>query len=267
MKLLPTMLFLALATGAMAINSHPALSQQKGPRIGYLAFGRATPPALFVRKMNEAGFFDGQSATFEFRFADGRHELLLPLARELVAHKVDLIFAVGDEAVSAAQSATKTIPIVIFACDAVTAGFVASLAKPGNNTTGVTCITAELSRKRVSLFKEMLPNIKHLAILYNPLNPSKPNDFAQTRDAAASPGISTKGFEAQEPADIEQAFSEFGRDPPDGVSVLDESFTLLNAKLIAELLGKRNLPSMHSFREPVNPAELMSYGPLQTELY
>jgi putative ABC transport system substrate-binding protein len=154
------------------------------PRIGYLALGSITAPAFFVQKMAEQGYAAGQTASFEYRFAEGRHERLLPLAGELVERQIDVLYAYGDEAIAAAQIATKTIPIVMFACDAVTPGFVESLARPGGNTTGVTCITTELSGKRVAVFHEIMPRLKRLAVLYNPENKSKPMDFAQTREAA-----------------------------------------------------------------------------------
>jgi len=220
-----------LLVGVLAALCGPlsAVASEK-PRIGYLALGRSVPPALFVQKMNEAGYIDGQTAAFEYRFAEGQHELLPPLARELVDSKVDVLFAVGDEAIQAAQSVTKTIPIVMFSCDAVSSGFVASLDKPGGNTTGVSCITADLSAKRVQIFREALPQLRRLAVLYNPLNKSKPNDFTQTRDAANSLGISVQGFEVTEPEHIRRAFAGFERDQPDGISVLDEGFTILNAK-------------------------------------
>jgi len=98
----------------------------------------------------------------------------LPLARELAERQVGVLYAYGDEAIAAAQIAT---------------GFVESLARPGGNTTGVTCITTELSGKRVAVLHEMVPRLKRLAVLYNPENKSKPMDFAQTREAAKSFGV------------------------------------------------------------------------------
>jgi putative ABC transport system substrate-binding protein len=247
----------------------PSLSAQEKPRlprVGYLGIGRGAPPPLFVQKMREQGYVDGQSATFEYRFAEGRRERLLPLARELVESRVDVILAFGDEAIVAAQTATKTIPIVMVACDAVTTGFVASLARPGGNTTGVTCITNDLSGKRIAVFRQMLPGLKRLAVLYNPENKSKPGDFRQTREAANSLGMKVDGFETPEAEDIERVFAGFAASKPDGVAVLDESFMIFNAKLIVELAHSHGLPSMHSFREPVQVGGLLSYGPSLSEM-
>jgi len=248
------------------VSSTRAQERPRVPRIGYLALGSITPPTFFAQKMREQGYVDGQTAAFEYRFAEGRHERLLPLARELAERQVDVLYAYGDEAIAAAQVATKTIPIVMFACDAVTTGFVASLARPGGNTTGVTCITTELSGKRIAVFHEMAPRLKRLAVLYNPENKSKPMDFAQTREAANSLGINVDGFEAREPQDVDRIFAGFAAGKPDGVSVLDEAFTMINARRIVELARRHGLPSMHSFREPVDAGGLLSYGPSQSEM-
>jgi putative tryptophan/tyrosine transport system substrate-binding protein len=258
-----------LACLAAVFGQSPAAGAQETPRVprvGYLALGSITPPALFVQKMREQGYADGQTADFEYRFAEGRHDRLLPLARELSERKVDVLYAYGDEAIAAAQIATRTIPIVMFACDAVSTGFVASLARPGGNTTGVSCITTELSGKRIAIFHEMVPHLKRLGVIYNPENKSKPVDFAQTREAASSLGISVDGFEAREPEDVDRIFARFAASKPDGISVLDEAFTMINARRIVELARRQRLPSMHSFREPVDVGGLLSYGPSQADM-
>jgi ABC transporter substrate binding protein len=118
------------------------------PKIGYLGFGVATPPTFFQKRMRELGYSEGKEVEVEYRFADGRPEKLAALARELVDAKVNVIVAIGDEAIVAAKNATRTIPIAMVACDAITTGFVASLARPGGNLTGVTCLTSELMPKR-----------------------------------------------------------------------------------------------------------------------
>ena len=263
MRVLTALVVAALFGG---VTSTPAQERPRVPRIGYLALGSITPPTFFARKMGELGYLNGQTAAFEYRFAEGRHERLLPLARELAERQADVIYAYGDEAVAAAQVATKTVPIVMFACDAVTTGFVASLARPGGNTTGVTCITTELSGKRVAVFHEMAPRLKRLAVLDNPENKSKAMDFAQTREAANSLGINVDGFEAREPQDVDRIFAGFAASKPDGLAVLDEAFTIINARRIVELARRYGLPSMHSFREPVDAGGLLSYGPNQAEM-
>jgi putative ABC transport system substrate-binding protein len=262
-------LIVVLACLIAVFGQSPAAHAQERPRlprVGYLALGSITPPTFFAQKMREEGYVDGQTAAFEYRFAEGRHDRLLPLARELSDRGVDVLYAYGDEAVAAARIATRTIPIVMFACDAVTTGFVASLARPGGNTTGVTCLTTELSGKRVAVFHEMLPRLTRLAVLYNPENKSKPMDFGQTREAANSLGISVEGFEASEPEEVDRIFASFAVSKPDGIAVLDEAFTIINARRIVELARRHGLPSMHSFREPVDAGGLLSYGPSQADM-
>src|SRR3974390_3440991 len=129
-----------------------AAQTQRLPKVGYLGFGAATRPIDFQNRMKELKWSEGKDVLVEYRFAEGRPGELPRLARELVDAKVDVIMAVGDEAIVAAKNATPTIPIVMIACDAVTTGFVASLARPGGNVTGVTCITSELLPKRLAVF-------------------------------------------------------------------------------------------------------------------
>src|SRR4029077_9033758 len=124
------------------------------PKIGYLGFGAAVPPTIFQNRMRELGYSEGKEVAVEYRFAGGRPGELPRLARELVDAKVDVIMAGGDEPIVAAKHATRTVPLGVGACDAVTTGFVESLARPGGNLTGVTCITSELMPKRMAVFRE-----------------------------------------------------------------------------------------------------------------
>jgi putative tryptophan/tyrosine transport system substrate-binding protein len=186
---------------------------------------------------------------------------MLPLARELADQRVDVILAGGDEAIAAAQEVTKTIPIVMFACDALGVGFIQSLAKPGGNTTGITCITSDFASKRIGIIRQIVPSLRKLAVLYNPVNKSKPLDFQYTRNAATTLGIEVTPFPTSELEEIERAFVHLDSNPHDAIAVLDESWILLHAQRIAELTLARKLPDMRSFREAVAAGGLVSYGP------
>src|SRR3954454_9048286 len=153
-----------VAAALLATSAGFALAQERLPKIGYLGFGTATPATFFQNRMRELGYSEGKHVEVEYRFADGRPEKLPGLARELVDAKVDVIVAIGDEAVVAAKSATRTIPIAMVACDAVTTGFVASLARPGGNLTGVTCLISELTPKRMAVFRELLPSAPRVVV-------------------------------------------------------------------------------------------------------
>lgn len=163
-------------TLALAILSLPFLSnaQTSGriPRIGFLFYGSSGPsPELdaFRQGLRELGYIEGQNIAIEYRFASGRVERLPELAAELVRLKLDVIVTPATPASVAAKQATSTIPIVFAAvADALGAGLVANIARPGGNVTGLTSISAELGGKRLELLKEVAPKASRVAVLYNP---------------------------------------------------------------------------------------------------
>ena len=211
--------------------------------------------------MKELRWSEGKDVMLEYRFAGGKPGDLPRLAREHVDAKVDVIMAVGDEAIVAAKNATRIVPIVMVACDAVTTGFVVSLARPGGNLTGVTCITSELLPKRLAVFRELLPSASRLAVLYNPENVSKPPEAARAVELTKELGLDAKAVQFRTAEDIEAAFSAFAVDRPDGLVVLTEQRAIAHAKLLAELSRRERLPVLHSFSEGVRAGGLISYGP------
>jgi putative ABC transport system substrate-binding protein len=142
-----------------------------------------------------------------------------------------------------------------------TTGFVASLARPGGNLSGVTCLTSELMPKRMAVFRELLPSLTRFAVLYNPENVSKPDEAARTVALAREQGIDARAIEFRTAEDIERAFVALAADRPDGVFVLTEQRAIMYAKLLTELARKQRLPNMHSFGEAVKAGGLISYGP------
>jgi putative tryptophan/tyrosine transport system substrate-binding protein len=257
-RLLAPLLAAVLLLGSASLA--PAQTERL-PKVGYLGFGAAVPPTIFQNRMKELRWSEGKDVTVEYRFAGGRPGELPRLARELVDAKVDVIMAVGDEAIVAAKNATPTIPIVMVACDAVTTGFVMSLAHPGGNLTGVTCVTSELLPKRLAVFRELLPSASRLAILYNPENVSKPPEAARAVELAKELGLDAKAVQFRSAEDIDAAFSAFATDRPDGLVVLTEQRSIAYAKLLAELSRRERLPVLHSFSEGVYAGGLISYGP------
>jgi len=250
----------------MALSPASAQQAQKIPRIGFLSLGAAVPPDAFVQRLRELGYSDEQNLTIEYRFAEGRHDAVNVLASELVGLKVDVIMAWGDEAIAAAKKTTSTIPIVMLACDALTAGFVASLAHPGGNITGVTCVTTELSPKRVGLLREAVPKASRVGLLFNPANVSKPPDADRTRIAAEGMGLKVQTQEVLERVDIDRAFVAFAREHAEAVIVLDDAFMFVHARRVAELAVRHRLPTMHVWPQSVVAGGLMSYGPNPDEM-
>jgi putative ABC transport system substrate-binding protein len=257
-----------LAAALLLVGLGSALAQrmERLPKVGYLGFGAAVPPVIFQNRLSELGYAEGKGIVVEYRFADGRPEELPHLARQLVDAEVGVIMTVGDEAIVAAKNATRTVPIVMVACDAVTTGFVASLARPGANLTGVTCLTSELLPKRMAVFRELLPSLTQIAVLYNPENVSKPDEAARAVALAREQGLAARAIEFRTAEDIERAFATLAADRPDGIFVLTEQRAIMNAKLLTELAREQRLPSMHSFREGVDAGGLISYGPNVREM-
>jgi len=261
-KLAPAMIFvvsLVVPGGAIAQHS-------KIPKVGFLAFAKFVPPKLFSEELQKQGFVDGQNVSIEYHFADGRHDQMRSLAANMVRSGVDVILANGDQAVVAAMAETKTVPIVMLSCDALAMGFVQSLSRPGGNVTGVTCISVELSPKRVAVFKELIPRLSNLAVIYNPENVAKPADAASTITAAGKIGVQGQRFEVRDTNDIERAFRTIGANGTDGLIVLSEALTLIHRKLITDLSLKYRLPDMHVYREFPDAGGLVSYGPNVQEM-
>ena len=138
--------------------------------------------------LRERGYIEGQNIATEYRYAEGKLDRLPELAAELVRLKVDIIVvAGGDGPIRAAKNATKTIPIVMvgLGSDPVEAGFVESLARPGGNVTGLTNLDRELGGKRLELFKEAVPKLARVAVLYDPANPASVREVKEVLPVAA----------------------------------------------------------------------------------
>src|SRR5215813_1367763 len=163
-----------VAAALLSIVSMAKAQPKKVPRIGYLT---STDPATesirfepFRAALRELGYIEGQNITIEYRYGEGKRDRAPELVAELVRLKVDIIVvSAGDEWILAARNATKTIPIVMGGAglDPVEAGYIESLARPGGNVTGVTNLTGELGGKRLELFKEAVPKLARVAVLYD----------------------------------------------------------------------------------------------------
>jgi len=171
----------------------PIEAQQapKAPKIGFLSGASSASVAVLVQAfkqgMRELGYIEGRTFLLEGRYAEGKSEAIPLLARELVALKADVIVASTDGPIAAVKRETRTIPIVMAnATDPVGSGFVASLAHPGGNVTGLTNISADLSGKRLELLREILPELSRVAFLWNPDTRGAILDFKESEAAASS---------------------------------------------------------------------------------
>jgi len=241
----------------------------KVPRVGYLSAASRTADTrveAFRQGLRELGYVEGKNINIEYRYAEGVSEQLPELAEELVRLKVDVIVAPSTPAVRAAKEVTTTIPIIFpGVADPVAFGFVASLARPGGNITGLTNFSPELSGKRVELLKEVLPRIVRVAVLRDPRQ--QPDSFKETQIAGQSLALKLQSLEIRNATDVETAFSAMSRERAEAFITLPHAVVTFHRKRILELAGKGRLPSTHGDGEWVEAGGLMSYGPNVLNLY
>lgn len=214
----------------------------------------------FVERLRELGHVEGRNLVIERRYAGGRSETLAELAAELVRLKVDIIVCAGAVATEAARRATTTIPIVFITGDPVRSRFVASLARPGGNLTGMSLIVAELDSKRIELLKQAVPGLSRLAILSSGSVPSA--TLAATEAASQGLGIEPAPVLVVHKADeFGKAFALAVQANADGVLPLSNPFFNAEMRQIIELAAQARLPAMYEHRDFVEAGGLMSYGP------
>ena len=238
------------------------------PRIGFLAAASPSDPRVprflqaFRQGLRELGYVEGQNIAIEFRWAEGQYDRLPGLAAELVRLKVTVIVAAGPPAIQAAKQATETIPIVMAAvADPVAAGFVASLARPGGNITGLSLMLSELVGKQLELLKEVLPKVSRVALLGNPANPNYAPLVQQAQDAARALGVRLQPLEARDPSEIDSAFTAITTERAGAVIVLTDTVLLDHRTRIADHAVRRRLPTVFGVSEFAEAGGLLAYGP------
>jgi putative tryptophan/tyrosine transport system substrate-binding protein len=249
-------------------------AQQPGkvPRIGFL--GVTSPSTIsarieaFRQGLRELGYVEGKNIVIEYRWAEGKFDRLPDLAGELVRLKVVVIVTGGPADTRAAKEATATIPVVMgFDNDPVGSGFVASLARPGGNTTGLSTLSPELSGKRLELLKEVVPKLSRLAVFGTSIQPGNAQSLTETELAARAFGVQFQYLDVLDPKDIETAFRTAGSGRADAVLVLQSPvFNTRRAQLV-DLAVKSRLPAMYAQPEYVESGGLMTYGPSMTDLF
>jgi putative ABC transport system substrate-binding protein len=260
----------ALALGLLAAPDAAPAQQAPGKatRIGLLG---DVPPFLdeaFREGLRELGYVDGQNIRIEYRFPEGKYERLPGLAAELVRLKVDVIVAASPPATEAAKQATSTIPIVFTVSgDPVADGFVASLARPGANITGLATIGPELIGKQLELLKRIAPKVSRVAVLQNPSTKPTPSAWRQAEGAARALGLELHVLEAHTPTGIEAAFAAMRGQRADGLLVLRDAVFRTQRVQIAELASKNRLPAVYGLREQAEAGGLMAYGASVPQLF
>jgi putative tryptophan/tyrosine transport system substrate-binding protein len=255
----------------VCLNSYPVEGQEsKSISLGFLSAGTAKDDrdrlAVFREGLRELGYVEAKNILIEYRFADGKLDHLPELAAGLARLNVKIIITAGNEAVQAAKNATHTIPIVMaFSGDPVGAGFVASLARPGGNITGLSRINIELSAKRLELLTETVPSATRIAVLFNPEGRVPVLALKETQAEAPKLGLQIQALEMQAPQDIESAFRSAAKGRAGAVMILQGGFTGFHRTRIVNLAAKSRLPAMYSNLRFVEDGGLMSYASDQRE--
>jgi putative ABC transport system substrate-binding protein len=252
--LLLAVLLPAVLTGAQ----QPA----KIPRVGYLRFIEVPVyDSAFRQGLRELGYVEGQNIHVEYRFAGGSIERVAEFAAELVRLKVDVIVAGSTQSIDAARQATQTIPIVFpVTFDPVGSGFVASLARPGGNLTGLSTVNPDAAAKRVELMKEIMPRISRLAVLRNPTNSGSQFPLKETEAGAKRLSVRLQVVEARSGNDLEAAFRAAGTGRSEALIVLADALFFAQRIRVAELGITHRLPSMFDDAQSVRAGGVVSYG-------
>jgi putative tryptophan/tyrosine transport system substrate-binding protein len=258
--------FLVAAPGLFAPLASLAQQAAKVARIGYLSlaptgFDKSWVDA-FRQGLRELGYVEGNNVVIEQRHAEGRFERLPELAAELVRLNVDVVVVYGGPpAVHAVQKASRTVPIVFtVSSDPVGAGFVASLARPGGNVTGLSDLHAGTVAKRLELLKAVAPTTTRIAVLLNPAFSTSPIQLQHLQASAAALGVKIVAAGVSGPDDIDRAFETMAKERCDALVVIpDASFGGHHAQ-IATLAIKHRLPSISTVRQFADAGFLMSYG-------
>ncbi|KRT75196.1 MAG: hypothetical protein XU13_C0004G0075 [Candidatus Rokubacteria bacterium CSP1-6] len=251
---------------AILVTPIAADAQQPGkiPRIGVLASIRSPATEGFERGLRELGYVEGKNILIEWRLVQGKFERLPEFAADLVRLKVDVIVAPATPYVLAARNATATIPIVFaLVADPVAAGFVASLARPGGNITGLSNIGGELNAKRLELLKEAVPKVRQVGVLTNPAGAGFPlaEVLKELEVAARLLGVQLQVQYARAPSEIDGAFAAMSREGARAVIVVSGSPMFYAERTrLATLALKAGLPTMSEFPESVEAGGLMSYA-------
>jgi putative ABC transport system substrate-binding protein len=260
--------------GFILASSHFAEAQQpkKVLRIGILFGGR--PPAVsdrleaFRQALNELGYVEGKNIVIEARYAEGKLDRLPALASELVRLNSDVIVTGGPQSTRSAKNATSTIPIVMGQdSDPVGSGFVASLARPGGNISGLSNFNAELGGKRLELLKEIVPKLSRMTVIGTSTEPANALFLKEAHLGAAALGIKLQYADVRGTKDLEAGFLEATKGRADAVLVLAASILFSQRTKIADLAAKRQLPAMYISREFVEDGGLISYGTSVPDLF
>jgi putative ABC transport system substrate-binding protein len=223
--------------------------------------------AAFLRGMAQAGYVLGQNLAIERRGAMGRVDRLPALIQELIAAKVDVLVINGFPTAVAAKASGHPTVAAAGIGDPVATGLVQSMAKPGGNITGIADVSGELSTKRLGLLKELVPQLRQVAMLWNQDDLGMTLRYQASARAGEALGVRVQALGVREPNDFEAAFSAMRADRPDAILMVADSLTSLNRKRVFDFALEHRLPAIYELAFLVRDGGLMSYGPSLPELF
>jgi len=233
-------------------------------RVGILQPGKPPEPLVEAlrERLKELGYREGHNIAYEYRWAEGKNERLVELAKELVDVKVDVITTLSTPAALAAKNVTKTIPIVFTGVgDPVGAGVVHSLSHPGGNVTGISTLAIEMSEKRLELLKEIVPNAASVATVWNDTNPSMVLSAREAQNAADRLDLNLQSIGVHDLISFDAAFATISSSHFNALLTLVDPFTREHRQRIVDFAAQRRLPAIYESREFVDAGGLISYGP------
>jgi putative tryptophan/tyrosine transport system substrate-binding protein len=260
--------FLVTAVAGAVARPRGAAGQPPGKvaRIGILSPTSLIPSfgltAVLSRRLPELGWIEGEGFVFDRRYADGRPDRLPGLAADLVRLKADVIVAVSPPAITAARDATRTVPVVMAfsGIDPVKAGFVASLARPGGNVTGLAILATDMAVKRLEVLKEALPKAARIAVLVNRRNPSVIEQLDALKVAAPALSVEVEPVEVTPSGVNAGAFATMARMRVDALLVFSDPELYRDRQLLVDHAARMRLPAIYEWRDFIEIGGLLSYG-------
>jgi putative tryptophan/tyrosine transport system substrate-binding protein len=259
--------FVAFLGGAVAAWPLTAHAQQAAlPVVAFIRDGSAAGAQRYVtafrKGLNETGYVEGQNVTVEYHWLEGQYDRLPALLADLVRRQVAVIVTPGTLPTRAAKAATATIPIVFgIGDDPVKLGLVASLARPGGNTTGINFLVNEVAAKRLRLLHDLVPKAVRIAVLVNPRNTAVAESTVRdVQKAAPTMGLQIQILNARTISEIDAAFATLARERLDALFVAADAFLVSRAVQLVTLTARDRIPATYSLRDFVAIGGLMSYG-------
>ena len=265
--------FLGALGGSVAM-SFAVRAQERVRRVGVLMPLAENNPearariAAFLQELNHLGWFDSRNLQIEYRWGAADAQSASKAAAELVASAPDVIIATASAATAALQAATRTVPVVFtMVADPVSAGFVASLARPSGNITGFTSIEYAIAAKWLELLKDIAPNVKRAGVIRDPSVGASVGQFGAIQSVAPALGVELRPIGGHDADDIKRTVTAFAKEPDGGLISVASPLTADHRSLIVSLAAQHRLPAIYPFRFFVPEGGLISYGPSSIDHY